>query len=187
MEKVRLALILITVAIVVGPPLGILLAYQNNLLGLIVPSEIEQIMNSLDGSPEGDNQTNPIDQINQTGPVDVQYDPATLTATITFQLQNPAPIDVTLNSLSGTVRCDDHVFPLGTASLKSPVQLTVGKPATVTVIVVLTQQGRDHIQTAHEGQATTKVSLVDSTINAGGMTIRLANPISIGEVPLSFH
>lgn len=179
MEKIRLALILITIAIVVGPVVGIVLAYQNDLLRLIVPSELEQIMNSLGGSPQNGNQTN------QTGPVDINYDPASRTATISFQLQNPLPVDVTLNSMSGTVECDEHQYPLGTASLKDPVEMSLGKTTTVTVLAVWTQLGLDHIQTAHKGETSTKVSLVGTTINAGGVTIQMSEPLSIGEVPLT--
>lgn len=181
-EKVRIALILLTIAITVGPPLAIILAYQNNLLELVIPPELEQIVSNLEEATQNGTQPN---FPNQTGPVDVDYDPESHTATITFQLENPLPIDVALNSVNGTVQCDDHGYPLGTATLKNPVQMTAGKPATLTALVTLTQQGRNHIETAHQGETSTSVSLVDTTINADGVVIKMTEPLSIGEVPLT--
>ncbi len=176
MDKVRLALILITIAIVAGPVLVMVLAYQNNLKGLIVPPEINQIIDSL--SNRSDN-TQPI----VSGPPEVQYDPTSHIATVTFQLQDPLPFDVTLSSMNGTVVCDEHNFPLGTASLKNPVDLKVGETSTVTVLMVFTQNGVDHLQMAHASETNVKVSLIDSTITAGGLTVQSPDRISIGEIP----
>src|SRR4030066_205330 len=44
MVRVRLLLTLITLAIAVGPLAGVIIVYQNNLLGLIVPPELMKIM-----------------------------------------------------------------------------------------------------------------------------------------------
>ena len=48
MDKIRLLLTLITIAIVVIPIVGMLLAYQGNLLGLFVPPEITEIGDDFD-------------------------------------------------------------------------------------------------------------------------------------------
>ena len=45
MDKVRLALVLITIAITVGPFLGVLIVYRNNLPGLIIPPQMNQLLN----------------------------------------------------------------------------------------------------------------------------------------------
>jgi hypothetical protein len=181
MDKIRLALVLITLAITLGPTLGIVLAYQGNLLELIVPPELNQIMDSMISTAVPGNGT-PIEPV---GPPDVQYDPNSLTATITFQMKSPFPIDVTIDSLSGPIECDEHRYPLGTATLKNPVSMSAGKTATVTVVATFTQDGIDHIKSDHAGQEAVKVSLASATMKAGEMTVQITEPMSIGEVPLT--
>jgi hypothetical protein len=180
MDKVRLALTLITIAIMVVPTLGIVLAYQNNLLGLIVPPEIGQIMDSfMNGGPTNGTPFKP------SGPPDVQYDPASRTATISFEMKSPFPIDVTIDSMSGNIECDEHLYPLGTATLKNPVSMTAGETASVTVLATFTQDGLDHLQADHQGEEAVKVSLAGATMKAGGMTIQIPERMSIGEIPLT--
>ena len=56
MDKVRLILTLVSIAIVVVPIVGVLLAYQGNLMGLFVPPEITQIADDfMDGGDGGGN------------------------------------------------------------------------------------------------------------------------------------
>jgi hypothetical protein len=179
MHKVRLALVLITVAITVGPVLGMVLAYQNNLPGLIIPDKIEQIMNGL-GS------TNPENIIqNQTGTPDVQFDQSSRTFTATFPFTNPFPFDTTIDSISGSIECDEHHFVLGAVSLNKPICMKAGQTATATVQGTWTDAAVSHFQTAHQGEKSVKISLAGATMEAGGMTVKISQPMSIGEIPLT--
>lgn len=180
MNKVRLALTLITVAITVGPVLGMVLAYQNNLAGLIVPDKIEQIMSQL-GNTNPENIIKP----EQTGPPDVHFDTSSKTFTASFPFKNPFPFDTTIDSISGPMECDEHHFVLGTVSLKEPVSVKAGGTATATVQGTWTDAAVDHFQTAHQGEKSVKVSLAGATMQSGGMTIKYSQPISIGEIPLT--
>jgi len=180
MNKVRLALVLLTVAITVGPILGVVLLYRDNLIGLIVPDEINQIMDSF-----GNINPQNIIQPQQTGPPDVQYDPSSRTFTVAFQMKNPFPFDTTIDSMTGPIECDEHHFALGTASLKNPVSMKAGGTATVTVQGTWTDAAVNHFETAHKGEQKVKVSLAEATIKAGTLTIKYSSPISIGEIPLT--
>src|SRR3990170_7490320 len=146
MDKVRLALVLLTVAITVGPILGIVLAYRDNLIGLIVPSEMNQFMSSL-GNTDPQNIIQP-----ETGPPDVQYDASSRTFTAAFPMKNPFPMDTTIDSMSGPMECDEHSFPLGPMSLKSPVSMKTGETATVTVQGTWTDAAVNHFEMAHQGE-----------------------------------
>lgn len=180
MNKVRLALTLITVAITVGPILGVVLAYQNNLPGLIIPDKIDQIMSGL-GSTNPQN----IIQPGQAGTPDVQFDPASRTFTASFPFKNPLPVDTTIDSISGPIECDEHHFVLGDVSLKNPVSVKAGATATATVTGTWTDAAVNHFQTAHQGETSVKISIVNPTIIVGGMTIKSSQPISIGAIPLT--
>ncbi len=179
MNKVRLALTLITVAIIVGPILGVVLAYQNNLQGLIIPDKIDQIMQQL-----GDN--NPANFVqNQSGTPVVQFDPASRTFTATFPFNYQFPFDVTIDSLSGPLECDEHHFVLGNVSLKNPVTMKAGQTVSVTVQGSWTEAAVTHFQTAHQGEKSVKVSIVGATMKAGGATVIIPQPLSIGEIPIT--
>ncbi len=179
MNKVRLALTLITVAITVGPILGVVLAYQNNLPGLIIPDKIEQIMSGLGNA-------NPQNIIQgQTGTPDVQFDPASRTFTASFPFTNPLPVDTTLNSISGPIECDEHHFVLGDVSLKNPVTVKAGATATAVVQGTWTEAAVNHFQSAHQGETSVKISIVNANIDLGGTVIKYSQPISIGEIPLT--
>jgi hypothetical protein len=212
MDKVRLALVLITVAITIGPFLGVLIAYRNNLPGLIIPPEMSQLINggSSNGSGsqsgQSNNQTSDItnfidswvsgdqsipENINQIIPEPpvLHYDPVTRTFTATFTMNNTSPYDMTLNSVNGTVECDEHHFPIGPVQLKEPVTLQAGSTGIVTVTGQWSEEGVQHLETAHQGQQTVSCSLVGAVISATtmGMKITVPSPesISLGEVPLT--
>ena len=186
MDKVRLALVLLTIAITVGPILGMVLVYRDNLLGLVVPPEINQVIDDLgSGSQNGNLPGESGNGILPEGPTDFQYDAASRTFTASFQFKNPFPLDVTLKSVSGTAVCDEHGFSLGTVALKSIVNMKAGETVTVPIQGKWTEDAVNHFQTQHQGEKSVKVSLVDATINAGGMTVQIPDRISIGEVPLT--
>ena len=195
MEKVRLALVIITIAIAVGPILGVVLVYRDNLSGLFIPPEINQITNILGGNPENPGQpgqngqsgngTNPYGIIPPT-PEDIQYDPVTRVFTASFQMKNPVPFlpEVTLNSINGTAECDEHNFPLGTIALKNPVKMKLGETVTVTITGKWTEEAIDHFNAAHPNEQNIKANLVGATTDAGGMIVQIPGPISLGEIPI---
>ena len=207
MDKVRIALVLITIAITVGPILGVVLVYRDNLLGLVIPPEIDQLMNSQQGNPlqsGAQNATQPWESFfsgggipsnisdiipQMPGPEDVQYDPVTRTFTASFQMKNPMQFDMTLKSINGTVECDKHQFPIGPMKLKNPVTLKAGETATVTITGQWSQEAIQHLATDHSGEQSIKCSLVRATISyaAFGLTgtYESPEPLSLGEIPLT--
>jgi hypothetical protein len=205
MDNVRLALVLITVAITVGPFLGVIIAYRNNLSGLIVPPEINQLLNGgpsdlTGGQPSGisdfinswisGNQTIP-DNINQIIPEQpvLNYDPITRTFTANFTMKNPSDFDMSINAINGTVECDEHHFPIGPVHLQEPVTLKANGTGIITITGEWSEAGVAHLETAHQGQQYVRCSLVDAVFSTTikGLTATFPSPdaISLGEVPLT--
>jgi hypothetical protein len=181
MDKVRLALSLVTIAIIVVPIVGVLIAYQNNLLGLVIPPEVNEIADNLthgSSSGSGNGQEVPT-QINTT------YNAASRTVTLTFQYKNPFGFDVTINSMSGNIICDTDDFPLGTAHLDKPVSLSAGETATITVLGTWTEVAINHFQTAHPGAKTINADLVDLVVDAQGIKIQTNQRIQLPNVPIA--
>jgi hypothetical protein len=165
MDKIRLVLTVITIAIVVIPLVGTLLAHQGNLLGLFVPPEVNDIADSL---MSGDSGMEPPTIVGEP-----QYDEATHTFSVTFQYKNSFPMDITIKSLTGNIECVEHGFHLGNASLSEPVSIDAGETGTLTVLGKWTDEAISHFGTAHGNEENVDVVLVDMAVDISGIQIQL--------------
>jgi hypothetical protein len=169
MDKVRLLLTVITIAIIAVPIVGMLLAYQDNLLGLFVPPEINEIAEDLAGG--GGTNGAGLEPPTMVG--EPQYNEATRTFSVTFQYKNTLPLDITIKSLSGNIECYEHGFTLGNASLSKPVSIDAGETGTLTVLGTWTPQAISHFETGHEGEEFVDVVLVDSAVDISGIQLQM--------------
>jgi len=169
MDKVQLLLTLITIAIIVVPIVGMLLAYQNNLLGLFIPPEINEIAEDLAGG--GGTNGAGLEPPTMVG--EPEYDPATQTFSVSFQYKNTLPFNITIKSLSGNIECYEHGFPLGNASLSKPVSIDRGKTGTLTVLGTWTDEAISHFETAHKDEEFVDVVLVDFAVDISGIQLQL--------------
>ncbi len=168
MDKVRLLLTLITIAIVVVPIVGMLLAYQNNLLGLFVPPEITATADDLLGGGGDGPGLEPPTMVGEP-----EYDEASHTFSVTFEYKNSFPIDITVESLTGNIECDKHRFSLGNASLSKPVSIDAGETGTLTVVGTWTDEAINHFGTAHNHEEFVDVVLLDFVVDISGIQIEL--------------
>ena len=179
MNRVRLILTVITIVINVVPVAGVLLMYQNNLLGLVVPPEINTIVNDV---------VVPEEQLggflgNVTF-VDSHYDTASRTATLTFEVTNPLQFDMTFDSMSADVRCDEHDFPLGHAIINNPVAVSAGETAEIDVAGTWTQDALHHFLTAHAGAKNVDVELTGISVTVNGVSIQTGEVMKIPDFPV---
>ena|SRR3989337_940551 len=164
MNKMRLILTLITVAIVAGPLIGMLLAYQNNFMGLVMPSFPENL--------------------EPPTFVESQYDETSRKVGLTFSFTNPLNSDLTINSMSANLECDAHNFPLGTAELDNPVKIRAGETKSITIFGTWTDEALDHFQTGHSGETSVDVELVDLAIDIKGLKVQTDQHIPIEDIPI---
>lgn len=179
MNRVRLILTVITIVINAVPVAGVLLMYQNNLLGLVVPPEINTIVNDV---------VVPEEQLggflgNVTF-VDSHYDTASRTATLTFEVTNPLQFDMTVDSMSADVRCDEHDFPLGHAIINNPVAISASETAEIDVAGTWTQDALHHFLTAHAGAKNVDVELTEISVTVNGVSIQTGEVIKIPDFPV---
>lgn len=167
MEKVRLILTLVTIAIVVIPIVGMVLAYQGNLLGLFVPPEMNQLGEDLMGGEDGPGMEPP------TMVGEPQYDLESRTFSVTFEYTNSFPMDITVKSLTGNIECQEHGFHIGNASLSDPVSIPAGETGTLTVLGSWTEEAVLHCQAEHAGEDMIDVVLVDLAVDFSGIQIQL--------------
>ena len=178
MDKIRLILTLVTIAIVVIPIVGMLLAYQGNLLGLFVPPEITDVAYDLMGGDDGPGLEPP--QI--VG--EPEYDEATGTFSVSFEFTNSFPVDIIINSLTGNIECVEHHFALGNASLSEAVSIDAGETGTLTVVGKWIDAAESHFQTEHADEEFVDAVLTDMAVDISGIQIQMdANEMGEMQVP----
>ena len=175
MHILGVLLILVNVGAVAGPVTGVAIVYNENPIEMIIPPEVEQIIN---------------DTIDTNKPVEIPqylsstYDTATRTVTATFIFTNPYQLDLKIKSLSADVECTTHTFALGHATLPAQVQIDKGATVTITVVFVWTQAAEEHFGTAHTGAANIDIRLTNLGVDVSGITIETPESI-IANVPLT--
>ena len=169
MGKIRFILTLVTIAIVVIPIVGMLLAYQDNLLGLFVPAEITELAyDFIDGDSESGSGLEAPSLVGAP-----EYNAATRTFSISFEFKNSFPFDITIKSLTGHIKCDEHGFHFGVASLSEPVSIDSGETGTLTVLGTWTEEAINHFETAHGDEELVDVVLVDFALDFSGIQLEM--------------
>jgi hypothetical protein len=174
-----LVLTVITIAINVLPIAAVLLMYQNNLLGLIVPPEVNTIVDKV-LTPE-DSLGEALENFTL---VDSHYDAASRTVTLTFEIANPLQFDMTIDSMSADVRCAEHGFPLGHATITNPVAIRAGETAEISVEGTWTQDALQHFMTAHAGAKTIDIELTGISVTVNGVSIQTDEVMKIPNFPV---
>ena len=175
MNKVKLVLTLVTIAINVIPLVGVLVMYQENLPALLVPPEITGIINDVVISE------NSLEGITF---VDSHYDPETRTVTLTFEVTNPFDYDLTVNSMSAEVRCDEHDFPMGQLTIANPVSMRAGETVRIDVTGTWTEEAVNHLEIAHAGAHSIGIKVMGITITVNGITVQTDEIVKIPNFPV---
>ena len=194
MQALGLILILINVGAIVGPIVGVVLIYRNNLQDLVIPPEVQQIIGDTIktltlSSPN--NPSNPTSDPSNSSNVNLELpkyvnasvNPAGRTVTAVFKFTNPFNINMTIYALSADVQCHAHSFMLGHAAISNTVDLPPMQTADITVVFAWTEIAQEHFLTAHAGQTTVNVDLVNISINVSGISIETPETYNV-DVPL---
>ncbi len=181
MDKVRLILTLVTIAIVVVPIMGVLLAYQGNFIDMFIPPEMSQIADDFldgdNGASNGDDGSGlELPQI--VG--EPEYDEATGTFSINLEYTNTMPFDMSVNSLTGNIECEEHHYALGVASLSEPVSIDQGETGLLTIVGSWTDDALVHFESSHGDEQTVAVVLADFTVDISGIQLEL-DPNQLGQ------
>jgi hypothetical protein len=169
MDKVRLLLTLVTIAIVVVPLVGIVLAYQDNLLGLFITPEMTEMADDfMGGDGIDDSEIEPPTIVGEP-----EYNPATRTFSISFQFENPFPMDITIKSLTGNIECAEHRFHLGVATIREPVSIDTGETGILTVLGTWTVEAINHFESEHGDEELVDAVLLDLAVDISGLQLEL--------------
>ena len=158
MEKVKIALTLLSIAIVVGPLAGMAFIFRDNLAGLIVPPEINNIVNGQIGNVTASNFVSP----SLEG--EPQYNPDTGALNVAFNFTNPLTNQISVDKFLADIKSKDNHALLGNISLVEPINIAPGKNGIIDVAGNLSPELINQIQTQYQDNG--KVNIIIENINA---------------------
>jgi hypothetical protein len=122
------------------PILVTVLAYQGNLIGLIVPPQLAGAMSGNGQAMQGmlPNFSN-MEDVKPAYNDDFEFNPEDGRFSFSVDMMSPLNTSITFNSLSTTV-IDENGTVLGTVNLVSPLTLVPGENSTIPIEGVLSQE-----------------------------------------------
>ena len=122
------------------PMLATVLAYQNNLSGLIIPP---QLADAMSGNGQAMQQVLPdFSNMSDVKPVynnDLQFNPETGSFSFSVSMESPLKTPITFNSLSTTIT-DENGTVLGNVNLAHPIAFTPGENSSIPIEGALSQE-----------------------------------------------
>ena len=198
MHALSVVLLLISIGTIVGPIGAVAIMYRDNLVQLVVPPQISNLINGnnnvmQDNGNNNNNNDNGNNGNNNSGggglinPVFVgaQINSEARTFTVTVNVTNSFSYDLTLNSINATVESSQDNYQLGTISLTTPVTILAGQTSAVTVSGAWTQDAENYVLNNYGGATSIDVNLVNTTVDVNGIVIQETQPINIGNILLN--
>jgi hypothetical protein len=182
MNKLKIALTLLTVAIIVGPFAYIVIAYSNNLVGLVLPPQLANLGQSLSpnsGETPFSSSTNPI---NLTGsdfqvPQIVgtpQYNPDTGDFNLAINATNPLPNEISVSQLSVQIQSKDNSGLVGNISIPQELNIKPGDSAIICIEGVIPQQLYNQLNVQNTGNIdVNNIVLKNLDVTVGGIKIHM--------------
>ena len=181
MDKVKIALTILSIAIVVGPLIGIAFVYRDNLLGLVVPPQVKSMINS--GDSNGSQSVGSQFQM-PTLVGDPQYNAQTGAVAVSFNFTDPLSNSVSIDNLSAEVQSGTGGASLGDISLCQPIQIASGETSTITVSGVLNQAAISQFEAQNPGVTSLNISLANLNANVAGVTVHMDQVNNAGQLQL---
>lgn len=180
-----------------GPVGAVVIMYRDNLPGLVIPPEVQELINGdttilaqnvITNDPVGDQNSEDLGPMGFVMPtfVSATVDATLKTFTVTINVTDFLNYDLTLNTINATVINSDDDNQLASIHLINPQTIAAGQSALVTVSGEWTQAAEDYY-TNHPYAQSINVKLTDIAIDVNGITVQTSQPIDIGTIPLSLE
>ena len=189
MNKVKIALTLLSVAIVIAPLLGVTYIYRDNLLGLVLPPQIKSMISGggdSNSNSDGSQLSQTLSQFQMPQPVgQPQYNPDTGAFSYPFNVTNPLSTPISLTQLSAEIVSTQGNVPLGNVSINQPINIDPGANSIVNLTGTLNQDTVNQL-TSQLSNGTNlsslNIGLQNVNVDIDGITVHM-NQINAGEIP----
>lgn len=170
MQLLGLVLILLNIGAIATPIAGVVLLNSSDLLQIIIPSEVEEIISNTIGNEES---------IELPQYVSSSYDKSSRTAQVIFSFTNPFEFDLTLNKVTANIVCLDHNVALGNTALDDPVLIEQKETQEIIVNFIWTIAAETHFLSQHVDESAVDVKLVDIELDVSGIIVEVPEEILV--------
>jgi len=187
MKKLKLILLFLTIAITITPIVIEVLLYRDNLLDLIIPPEIANIINNQSNNSNekginGNNLLNP--EFELPKPVgDPQYNPETKTVSYTFNFTNPLQTPLEIDELQAGLVSHNDGFFLGNITINKPLKLDPGQTVDITALGILSDDAINYLKSQSATQNSINLDFVNLNVDLSGIQLQLDKQ-NIGNIPI---
>ncbi len=182
-NKVKVLLSLITIALTVGPLLGVVYVYRDNLVGIIMPPETAGQFSITNSDIANLNFT----ALEEMNPIEPLCDPTLNMTTGNFiydlNLTNPLPQEISIDNISVDVKTADGQF-LGTIGMPQGLHLESGESGVIDISGNLNPE----LLESYKAQAgsNAQIALDNITLTVGGISFHLDELPGLGNIPLNW-
>jgi LEA14-like dessication related protein len=169
-----LILVLINIGAVAAPITAVVMMHQSNLVEIIVPPEMKEIVTNTFSIGSSFS----LPQL-----IDSEYNGADRTVIANFSFANPFDFELRVNSLSADVQCSEHSLMLGSAGLEEAVQLNPDQTTIITVVFSWPEAAETHFKTEHAETNNISIDLVNIAIDVSGINIETPEHVNLN-VPI---
>ena len=178
MDRVKFALSILSVMIIVVPLVVEVYVYKDNLEGLVLPPQIKDLMNGGNSKSSGSS-TDPqssasssLPNFQMPQPVgQPQYDPATGAFNYPFNFTNPLSTQLSLTQLSAQVVTEDGT-PIGNISIPQTISIAPGANAIIAVVGNLNTEEVNQLAAQYQS-GNLNIALNNVNVVVGGVSIHM--------------
>jgi hypothetical protein len=187
MKKLKIILLFLTIAITITPIVIEVLLYRDNLLDLIIPPEIANIVNNQSSNSNekginGNNLLNP--EFELPKPVgEPQYNPETKTVSYTFNFTNPLQTTLEIDELQAGLVSHNDGFFLGNITINKPLKLDPGQTVDITALGILSDDAINYLKSQSANQNSINLDFVNLNVDLSGIQLQLDKQ-NIGNIPI---
>lgn len=187
MKKLKIILLFLTIAITITPIVIEVLLYRDNLLDLIIPPEIANIVNNQSNNSNekginGNNLLNP--EFELPKPVgEPQYNPETKTVSYTFNFTNPLQTTLEIDELQAGLVSHNDGFFLGNITINKPLKLDPGQTVDITALGILSDDAINYLKSQSATQNSINLDFVNLNVDLSGIQLQLDKQ-NIGNIPI---
>jgi hypothetical protein len=177
-DKVKVALTILSIVIIFVPLMAEVYIYKDNLEGLVLPPQIKDLMNG--GSTENSgSSTSPqasalpsLPNFQMPQPVgQPQYDPATGAFSYPFNFTNPLSTQLSFTQLSAQVVTEDGT-QIGNVSIPQTISIAPGATSILTAVGNLNTDEINQLAAQYQS-GTINIGLNNVNVVVGGVSIHI--------------
>ena len=192
MDRLKVFFTLLSILIIAVPITVEVVLYRDNLIALVVPSELANLINHNSNSGNSNNlvkNDTAISSLVNSGfdlpqPVgEPQYNPETKTVSFTFNFTNPLQTPLVLNKLEASIVSHDTGVFLGNVTLEKPLEMKPGQTMDITAIDALSDETINYFKTNSFDQKSINADFVNLTVDLGGVIVQIDRQ-NIGDIPI---